>query len=224
MSTPSDTINTETSQVPLPAAKSAIRAEASGGVVADPRDRRVVGAERRARQQQAEARARERVDVAAAPGGLLAHVVRLVGDQQRRRLGAAAPVDRGARGDGLVGDGDAVAVARLAPGGVGPVGLEVEPVARGVGRPLARDVGGRRDDRDAGDAPLGQHPVGDVQPERCLAGGRGRRGEEGVGGVGEDGGGRDLLPLAQRSVGRPGRQGQAGGFLSYGGPTSGVAG
>ena len=61
-------------------------------------------------------------------------------------LGAAAAVDRRARRRASVGHRDAVAVARLGPGGVGPVGLEVDAVAGGVGGPLAADVRGRRDD------------------------------------------------------------------------------
>ena len=118
-------------------------------------------------------------------------------------LGAAAAVDRRAGRERLVGHGDAVAVARLRPGGVGPVGLEVEAVAGGVGRPLARDVGGRRDDADARDPALGQHPVGDVEPERRLARGRGGRGEEGALGMGEHGRDGLLLPAAQRAAGGP---------------------
>ena len=63
-----------------------------------------------------------------------------VGDSaQRRRCTRRAGGERG------VGDRDAVAVARLRPGGVRPVGLEVDPVAGGVERPLAADVRGRRD-------------------------------------------------------------------------------
>ena len=54
----------------------------------------------------------------------------------------------------------------------------------------------------------------DVQAERRLAGGGRGGGEEGVGRMGEDGGRRCLLPRAQRSVGRPGRQGQAETVLS----------
>ena len=180
-------------------------------VVGDPRDRAVVGPERRAGEQQPEARARERLDGAPPPRRLLPHVVRLVGDQQRGRLRAAAPVDAGPGGHGLVGHGDAVAVARLRSRAVRPVRLEVEAVAGGVGGPLARDVRRRRDDGDARDAALGEHPVRDVEAERRLAG-RGRgRGEERVAGVGEQVGRGRLLPGAQRSVGRPGRRGQAGG-------------
>jgi uncharacterized membrane protein YeaQ/YmgE (transglycosylase-associated protein family) len=141
-------------------------------------------------------------------------VVRLVGDEQRRHCGAAAAVRGRAGRNGLIRDGDPVAVARLGAGGVRPVRLEVDAVAGGVGGPLARDVGGRRHDGDARDAPLGQHAVRDVQAERRLAGGRRGGGEERVGRVGEDCGGRRLLPRAQRAVGRPGRQRQAGRVLS----------
>ena len=174
-----------------------VRARDALVVVRDPRDRRVVRAEGRAREQQPEPGARERVDGRAPPGRVLAHVVRLVGDQQRRALRAAALVHRGARGHGRVRDRHAVPVTRLGPGRVGPVGLELDAVARGVERPLAADVGRRRHDGDARDAPLGQHPVGDVQAEGGLAGrGRGRR-QEGVAGVGEDLGRGGLLPRAQ---------------------------
>src|SRR6185503_9394648 len=50
------------------------------------------------------------------------------------------------------GDGDAVTVARLGPGGVRPVRLEVDAVAGGVKRPLAADVGRRGDHRHTRDA------------------------------------------------------------------------
>ena len=66
-------------------------------VVGHPRDRRVVRAERRAGEQQAEAGALEGRPRPAPPGRVLAHVVRLVGDQQRRRLRAAAAVERPGR-------------------------------------------------------------------------------------------------------------------------------
>ena len=178
-------------------------------VVGHPRDRRVVRAKRRAREQQPEARPRERLDGRAPPRRVLAHVVRLVGDQQRRALGAAPPVHRRPRGHRRVGHRDAVAIAWLGPLGVRPVGLQVDAVARGVQRPLAADVGGRRDDRHARHAPLGEHPVGDVQPEGGLAGG-GRRGrEERVAGMVENGSGSGLLPGTQGSGGGPGGQGAA---------------
>ena len=51
--------------------------------------------------------------------------------------------------------------------------------------------------------------MGDVQPERGLAGGGRRGGEERVAGMVEDGGGGGLLPRAQGSGGGPGRQGAA---------------
>ena len=66
---------------------------------------------------------------------------------------------------------------RLGPLGVGPVGLEVDAVARRVGRPLAADVRRRRDDDHARDRARREQPVGDVQAERGLAR-RGRRGGE----------------------------------------------
>ena len=139
----------------------------------------------------------------AAPRGLVAHVVRLVGDQQRRRLLAAPAVELRAGRERLVGHRHAVAVARLGAGGVRPVGLEVEAVAGGVGRPLARDVGRRRDDADARDAALGEHPVRHVEPERRLAR-RGRRGgEERALAMGEHGRDGLLLPRSQGAAGGP---------------------
>jgi hypothetical protein len=72
-------------------------------------------------------------------------------------VGASAqrrPVRREAGGDRLIGHGQPVAIARLGAGGVGPVGLEVDAVASGVGRPLTADVRGRRHDHhDARRAP-----------------------------------------------------------------------
>ena len=145
-------------------------------VVLDPRDRRVVGPERSAGQQQAEAGALERRQRAAPPGRELAHVVRLVGDHER--LGGAAAVQARAGCERRVRDRDAVAIARLGAGGVGAVGLEVDAVARGVERPLAADVRGGCDHGDARDAALGEHPVRDVRGRRRLAGRRrGRRQE-----------------------------------------------
>ena len=95
---------------------------------------------------------------------------------------------------------DAVPVTRLRPGAVGPVRLQVDAVARGVQRPLAADVRRRGDHGHPRHAPLGEHPMGDVQAERRLAG-RGRRGrEERLAGGLEDGSGRGLLPLAERAL------------------------
>ena len=172
-------------------------------VVGDPRDRRVVGAERGAGQQQSKARALERRLRAAPPRGLVAHVVRLVGQQQRRDLFAAAAMHLRPRSERLVGDRDAVAVARLGAGGVRAVGLDVEPVAGGVGGPLAGDVGGRRHDADPPDPALGEHPVRDVEPERRLARRRGGGGEERTSGMGEHGRDGLLLPAAQGAAGGP---------------------
>jgi hypothetical protein len=175
-------------------------------VVGHPRDRGVVRAERRAGEQQPEAGALERRLRAAAPRGELAHVVGLVGDQQGRQLRAPAAVDAGPGGERRVGDRDAVAVPGLGAGGVGPVGLEVDPVTGRVGRPLAADVGGGGDDGDARHAARLEHPVRDAEAERGLAGGgRGGR-EERVGAVGLDGLQRLLLPGAERPGGGPGRE------------------
>jgi hypothetical protein len=102
---------------------------------------------------------------------------------------------------------DAVAVARLGPRGVRPVGLEVDAVARGVQRPLAADVSGRRDDRDPRDPPLGEHLVRDVQAERRLSGGGRGRGEERLALMRGDRRGGRLLPGPQRPAGGPGGHG-----------------
>jgi hypothetical protein len=69
----------------------------------------------------------ERLLRAAPPGGELAHVVRLVGDQQRGRLGATPAVHRGPGGERGVGDGDAVAIARLGPAEFGRLGSRSIP-------------------------------------------------------------------------------------------------
>ena len=204
------------------ASRVAVRVVGAGDavvVVGDPRDRRVVRAERRAREQQPEAGALERGLGAAAPRRELAHVVGLVGDQQRRQLGAAAAVHARSGGERRVGDRDAVAVARLGAGAVGAVGLQVDAVAGGVGGPLAADVGGRGDHRDAPDAALLEHPVGDAQAEGGLAGGGRRGGQERAAVVGEDGLQRLLLPGPQRSGGGPG--GQRAGTRRRGGAVSG---
>jgi hypothetical protein len=123
-------------------------------------------------------------------------VVRLVGDQQRRRGGAAFAVQCRLGGQRRIRDRDPVPVARLGPGGVRSVRLQVDAVARGVERLLAADVRGRCHHRDAGDAPRGQHLMRDVQSERGLAGGGRGGGEEGVAVVAEDGGGGRPLPGA----------------------------
>ena len=112
-------------------------------VVGDPGNGRVVGAEGRAREEQPEAGAVEGLAGLQAPGGLIAHVVRLVGDQQGRPAAGGLPVRVRPGRDRLVGDGDAVEVGRLRPVRVRPVRLEVDAVAGRVGGPLAADVGGR---------------------------------------------------------------------------------
>ncbi len=168
-------------------------------VVGDPGNRRVVGAEGRAREEQPEAGAVEGLAGLQAPGGQIAHVVRLVGDQQGRPAAGGQPVRIRPGRDRLVGDGDAVEVGRLRPVRVRPVRLEVDAVAARVGGPLAADVGGRAGDDDARDEPGAQHPVGDVQAEGGLAGRRRRRGQEAGGRVRPHGLGRLLLPGAEGS-------------------------
>ncbi len=108
-------------------------------VVGDPGNRRVVGAEGRAREKQPEAGAVEGLAGLQAPGGLIAHVVGLVGDQQGRPAAGGQPVRIRPGGDRLVGDGDAVEVGRLRPVRVRPVRLEVDAVAA----PRRRPTGGR---------------------------------------------------------------------------------
>ncbi len=168
-------------------------------VVGDPGNGRVVGAEGRAREQQPEAGAVEGPAGPQAPGGLIAHVVRLVGDQQGRPAAGGQPVRIRPGRDRLVGDGDAVEVGRLRPVRVRPVRLEVDAVAARVGGPLAADVGGRAGDDDARDELGAQHPVGDVQAEGGLAGRRRGRGQEAGGRVRPHGLGRLLLPRAEGS-------------------------
>ena len=139
---------------------------------------------------------------------MLAHVVRLVGDDERRAA-RGARVDARPGGDRLIRDGDPVAVARLAALAVGAIRLEVDPVPRGVGRPLAADVRGRGDDGHARDAPRAQHVVRDAQAEGRLAGGGRRRREEARTVVLTDRVQRRALPRAQRPRGRPGTQRRA---------------
>ena len=133
-----------------------------------------------------------------------------------RRARAAGACVRGPGGDGLVGDGHARGGRRgSGPSAFGAVGLEVDAVARGVGGPLAADVGGGSDDRDALDAAARQQVVGDAQPEGGLAGGgRGGR-EEAAVGLGEQPLERLALPCAQRPGGGPRRN--AGGSERCGG-------
>ena len=120
---------------------------------------------------------------------------------QRRRWTSGPAATR------RVGDGDAVAVARLGPGAVGPVGLELDAVAGGVERPLAADVRRRRDDaRRAPRAP--RRASGGRRAARtwsCRR--RASRSQEGVAFMVEDRGGGGLLPGAQRPGGGPGGQG-----------------
>src|SRR5215218_204983 len=176
------------------------------GVVLDPRDRRVVGAERRAAQQQSQLGAREGVHRRDAPARVLAHVVGLVGDQQRAPLCAGVAVRSRAGSDRLIRDRNAVTVGRLGPLRVRAIRLEVNPVAGRVGRPLARDVRSGGEDRDALHPTRLQHLVRDAQPERRLAGGRCRGGEERLPVVRGQRLQRRLLPRAQRPARRPRRQ------------------
>jgi hypothetical protein len=166
-------------------------------VVGDPGNGRVVGAEGRAREQQAEAGAVEGAAGLQAPGGQIAHVVGLVGDQQGRPAAGGQPVRLRPRRDRLVGDGDAVEVGRLGPVRVRPVRLEVDAVAGRVGRPLAADVGGRAGDDDPRDESGPQHPVGDVEAEGGLACRRRRRGQEAGARMRAHRRGRLLLPGAK---------------------------
>ena len=108
-------------------------------------------------------------DGALAPGGQLAHVVRLVGDHQRPPPGRRGGVHLRAGGHGGVRDRHAVAVGRLGAVGVGPARVQVQAVAGGVGRPLAADVGGGRDHAHAAHDAAPQQLVRHPQAERGLA-------------------------------------------------------
>src|SRR5207244_3343125 len=100
-------------------------------------------------------------------------------------------VDGRARRHRLVGHRHAVAVRGLGALPVGAVGLEVEPVAGGVERPLTADVRRRGDDGDALDVAAAEQRVSDAQTERRLAGGGAgaRAGGRGGGRPGATGGG-----------------------------------
>jgi hypothetical protein len=129
---------------------------------------------------------------------VLAHVVGLVGDQQRRTAAAAAVGARAGR-NGLVGHRHAVPVGWLAAVRIGAVRLEVDPVAGGVGGPLAADVRGRRGHDHALDASAREQLVSRAETERRLpGGGRGRR-EEARPLVRVERRQRGSLPRAQRA-------------------------
>src|SRR6201746_1249542 len=81
-------------------------------VVGDPRNGRVVGAKGRAREQQPEAGRAEGPAGSHAPGGQIAHVVRLVGDQQGRPAASGQPVRLRPRPRRLGGGGGGGARAR----------------------------------------------------------------------------------------------------------------
>ena len=146
-------------------------------VVGDPRDRGVVASGTACRTAAASAgpprtpRRRVVPQAACSPMWCGSSAISSVGHRAR-----AAAVHGRAGGDGLVGDGDAVAVARLrAPRRWGGW-------ARGRCRSAPRrpPTGGRcgssaRRPRPAARAPADEHPVRDVQPEGRLAR-RGRRG------------------------------------------------
>jgi hypothetical protein len=140
--------------------------------------------------------------------------MRLVGDEQSAPPARLAMRRRAGR-HRLVGHGEPVPVGGLGAVGVRPVGLEVEPDTRRVGGPLAADVRRRGDDRDAIDAAVGHEQMGDPQPERRLAGGGRRCGEEAPAGTLEDPLERLRLPRAQRPRGGP--RGDAGGRERCGG-------
>jgi hypothetical protein len=180
-------------------------------VVAHPWDRGAVGSERRAGEQQPELGTLERLARPDAPGGVVAHVVRLVRDQQGRAAIGHPRVPSRARRDRLVGHGDAVAVARLGAVGVRAVRLEVDPVSGGVGCPLPADVRGRSRHHHTRHAPAREHLARHVQPERGLASRRGRRGEEARPLMPRESASGHALPRPQRAVGGPGRQRPAAG-------------
>jgi hypothetical protein len=112
-------------------------------VVAHARDRALVGAKRRAGEQQPAPRGTERARESLAPGKLLAQMVRLVGDDQGMLAALLCPA-RGRRGRPRVGRDDAVEVARRAQ--LHSIGDELDTQARRRFGPLACQRRRRADD------------------------------------------------------------------------------
>jgi hypothetical protein len=143
-------------------------------VVAHARDRALVGAKGRAREQQPARRGPEGAREPLAPRELLAEVMGLVGDDERRAAALARP-SVGDAGHARVGHRDAAEVARRAQ--LARVGHQVQPEpGRRLG-PLARERRRGADDGDAAhDARLQQRPrVLERRPRLARAR---RRGDE----------------------------------------------
>ncbi len=147
------------------------------GVVANARNRALVGAERSAGQQQpAVADRTEGPFEARTPGELVAEVMGLVGDHERVARHAARPASSGLR-DARIGDGDPVEVVR-GPWVLG-VGLKVQAERRRDARPLARQGRGRADRDDTANRSARELLASELESGPRLAGARGRRDQEG---------------------------------------------
>src|SRR5690242_345650 len=96
-------------------------------------------------------------------------MVRLVGDQQGWGRGCLLLMDSAARGNSLVGDRYPVAVRWWRTIGIWTVGIDIDPIAGRVERPLLTDMRSRSDDCDLCNSPFTQHAVGDVQAESGFA-------------------------------------------------------
>ena len=142
-------------------------------VVAHARDRALIRAEGRAREQQPARGRPERVREALAPREFFAEMVGLVGDDERRAAALARPPLGHAR-HSRVGDRHAAEVARRAQ--LRRVGHEMDPHPRGGTRPLARERRGRADDGDAPDGAALQLLARVLQRRARLA--RARRGRD----------------------------------------------
>ena len=147
-------------------------------VVPHERDRRGVGAERRARQREPARGALERLAHRVAPGQRVTAVVHLVEDHQRGRGRRPRGVQRGLAGHLRVGHRDAVEPVAVPALGVAEVGVERDADARGRVGPLPLEVLGGRDHRHPPDQLRLEQLGRDPQGERRLAGaGRGHREE-----------------------------------------------
>ena len=169
-------------------------------VVADARDRRLVGPERRAGQQQPALGLPEGDAEALAPREVLAEVVGLVGDHERPRAAGLRVLRRGHR-HARVRERDALEVAGRAQ--AVRVGEQVQAEPRRRLGPLARQRRRRADHRDAARAAGPELLLGEHQRRVRLARAGRRRDEE-----------RALLPArhAVESQALPGAEGGAGGW------------
>ena len=168
-------------------------------VVAHARDRGLVGAKRRPRQQQPAIGGRERAREALAPRELVAHVVALVGDDERALAALRRPALRRLR-DARVRRDDAVEVARRRQ--LVGVGRELDAEAPGGLGPLARQRRRRADDVNAlDDARPQQRPGVHERRDRLARAGRGGQQERALVPVGHLlQGGRLPRPEGQRGA------------------------